>query len=129
MRVEPIRIMTPRNDEFRSDQSRSDWSRSVVLGDRGASAREFADIVASHLVGTVLPWDMRETLIDTASAFGITRFEANLIIAAVQHQMGVGQKRGPASGGSSLLPKIAAALAVFAIVQGSIVAMAWYWFS
>jgi hypothetical protein len=72
---------------------------------------------------------MRETLIDTASAFGITRFEANLIIAAVQHQMGVGQKRGPAEGGTSVLPRIATALAVFVIVQASIVAVMWYWFS
>jgi len=119
MRVEPIRITTPR----------SDWSSSAVLGDRSGAAREFADIVASHLVGTVLPMDMRETLVDTASAFGITRFEANLIIAAVQHQMGIGQKRGPSSGDASVLPSIATALAVFVIVQASIVAVAWYWFS
>jgi hypothetical protein len=119
MRVEPIRITTPR---------REDWSDSVVLGDRGAAAREFADIVASQLVGTVLPWDQRETLIDTAAAYGITRFEANLIIAAVQHRMGVGKRRGPGTG-TRLLPKLGAAVAVFLIVQASIAAMAWYWFS
>jgi hypothetical protein len=105
---------------------RSDWSRSAVLGDRGAAARDFADIVASQLVGTVLPWSLRETLIRTASEHGITRFEANLIIAAVQHQMGIGERRREAKRPRPI-GRIVAGVAVFCVIQAGIVAAAWYW--
>jgi hypothetical protein len=107
---------------------RSDWSRSVVLGERGLAARDFADIVADQLVGTVLPCSEREKLILAATSRGITRFEANLIIAAVQHQMGVGRKRVEAKP-SRLSMRIVAGLAMFVVVQAGIVAAAWYWLS
>jgi hypothetical protein len=115
MQLEPIRVKL----------RRSDWSRSVVLGERGMAARDFADLVAGQLVGTVLPWSQREKLIDAATAYGITRFEANLIIAAVQHQLGVGRKRDDAKP-SRLSRRIAVGLAMFVIVQAGIIAAAWY---
>ena len=118
MQLEPIR----------ANLRRSDWSRSAVLGERSGTARDFADIVADQLVGTVLPWSRRETLIQAALARGITRFEANLIIAAVQHQMGVGRKRSETKR-QRLSTRIAAGLAVFVVVQAGIIAAAWYWLS
>jgi hypothetical protein len=105
---------------------RSDWSRSAVLGDRGAAARDFADIVAGQLVGTVLPWSQRQALVRIASDHGITRFEANLIIAAVQHQMGVGQRR-QAPKPRRPLRRYVAGVSAFCVIQAGIVVAAWYW--
>jgi hypothetical protein len=46
----------------------------------------FGRLVASHLVGRVLPYSRRMELLDIAEKLGIGRFHANLVIAAVQHQ-------------------------------------------
>jgi hypothetical protein len=88
-------------------------------------AREFADLVASQLVGTVLPWSDREKLINAAAMQGINRFEANLIIAAVQHQMGIGRKRGEAKR-SRFSARFAAGVAMFLVIQAGIIAAVWY---
>jgi len=64
-----------------------DWSSSTVIGRRSPIAREFADSVVEHLVGNLLPYSARQDLIRQATDKGITRFEANLIIAAVQHHL------------------------------------------
>ena len=117
MQLEPIKL----------GLGRSDWSRSPVLGARGSTARDFADLVAGQLVGTVLPWSQREALIEAALAQGINRFEANLIIAAVQHQMGVGKRRSDEKK-APLYRRIALGLGVFLVVQAGIVAAAWHWF-
>jgi len=118
MQLEPIRLKQPRGD----------WSRSAVLGDRSSNARDFADQVAGQLVGTVLPWSQRETLIQSALGRGITRFEANLIIAAVQHQMGVGHRRNkPERAARRPRRQIAAGVGLFLLVQAGIVAAAWHW--
>ncbi len=62
------------------------------------AARNFADLVAARMIGTVLPFSERESLVRAAARNGINRFEANLLIAAVQHQMGVGLKRQEKTG-------------------------------
>jgi hypothetical protein len=67
---------------------RSDWSDSAVLGPRGGWARNFADLVARQMVGPLLPWTARRSLLREAARRNIKPFEANLIIAAVQHQLG-----------------------------------------
>jgi hypothetical protein len=77
----------------RSGTRLNDWSQSAILGDRGAVARNFADLVAARMVGTVLPFSERESLVKAAARHGINRFEANLLIAAVQNQMGAGRRR------------------------------------
>jgi len=66
---------------------RWDWSRSAILGHRTAAARDFADLVACRLVGGALPWSSRQFLLRQAARRRIGRFEANLIIAAVQHHL------------------------------------------
>jgi hypothetical protein len=83
---------------YRSGNRLNDWSQSAILGDRGVAARNFADLVAARMIGTVLPFSERESLVRAAARNGINRFEANLLIAAVQHQMGVGLKRQEKTG-------------------------------
>jgi hypothetical protein len=46
----------------------------------------FGQLVASHLVGRVLPYSRRMELLNIAEKLDIGRFHANLAIAAVQHQ-------------------------------------------
>jgi hypothetical protein len=46
----------------------------------------FGRLVASHLVGKVLPYSRRMELLNIAEKLGIGRFHANLVIAAVQHE-------------------------------------------
>jgi hypothetical protein len=115
VQVEPVKVAV----------RRADWSRSAILGQRSAAARDFADLVADHLIGTVLPLTHREALVRTAAASGITRFEANLIIAAVQHQMGIGRRRTDKAR-PRVLRRFVPAIAVFLVVQAGIVAAAWY---
>jgi len=45
-------------------------------------------MVADHMTGRVLRYSARQALIHHATRLGIGRFEANLIIAAVQHRAG-----------------------------------------
>ena len=116
MRIEPVEV----------GMRRCDWSRSAVLGSRSSAALDFADLVAEQLVGTVLPWSRRESLVRAAAKLGISRFEANLIIAAVQNQMGAGLGRSEARR-PRLAKRIAVGLTVFVAVQAVIVAAAWYW--
>jgi hypothetical protein len=83
---------------YQSGKRVNDWSQSAILGDRGIAARNFADLVAARLIGTVLPFSERESLVRAAARHGINRFEANLLIAAVQYQMGVGRQRAEKRG-------------------------------
>lgn len=60
---------------------------SIVPLPAGA-AQTFADLVRERMDGPVLRYSQRTRLIREAEQRGIGRFEANLIIAAVQHQVG-----------------------------------------
>ncbi|MGD0541961.1 MAG: hypothetical protein ABSB33_10620 [Tepidisphaeraceae bacterium] len=108
---------------YLSEKPLNDWSHSAILGDRGVAARNFADLIAARMAGTVLPFSERESLVRAAARHGINRFEANLLIAAVQYQMRIGRQRlaKPAWLGlrfSSALPVFAAIPArIFAAVQ------------
>jgi hypothetical protein len=51
-------------------------------------SRRFAQIVAGELEQGVLRFSARQRLLSTAERMGIGRFQANLVIAAVQHQLG-----------------------------------------
>lgn len=81
----------------------------------------FAREVADALDGPDLRYSQRLKLLKRAHHFGIRRFDANLIIAMVQHRM----QHAPRSSDSprrAWLP----AVTTFAITQGLIVAAA-YW--
>lgn len=85
-----------------------------------AIVRGFARAVGDRLDGGVLRWDDRRDLIARARRLGIDRFEANLIIASVQHNA----PTVPASqeAGASWTHSVA----IFAIVQSVIVVAAWW---
>ena len=57
---------------------------AVVTRDRRASG--FAEEVAARMDGPVLRYTQRRALMAVARRAGVGRFEANLIIAAVQHR-------------------------------------------
>jgi hypothetical protein len=55
-----------------------------------SDVRSFARAVSSAMEGPILRFSHREKLIQQAQKFGIRRFDANLLIAAVQHRLGGG---------------------------------------
>ena len=77
-----------------------------VVGHRPRSgppvAHDFAEEVQSVLTAGVLRYSDRRRLLQSAGRRGIGRFEANLIIAAVQHRAGAGVAR--ATSGTSVAP-------------------------
>jgi hypothetical protein len=81
----------------------------------------FAQEVADALDGRDLRYSQRLKLLKRANQFGIRRFDANLVIAMVQHRMKHVAQPDP-SPRRAWLPTITA----FAVTQGLIVA-AVYW--
>jgi hypothetical protein len=61
-------------------------SPAVPQADSGV--RAFAQAVSTALEGPVLRFSRRQQLIRQAEKLGIRRFDANLLIAAVQHRLG-----------------------------------------
>jgi hypothetical protein len=68
-----------------SDLSRQTDQTTASVPTKGPAA-EFAELVAHSLEGPILRYSNRQALLAEAERRGISRFEANLIIAAVQHQ-------------------------------------------
>src|SRR5262249_19855783 len=58
-----------------------------LAGKPTSAAQELADLVRNSMDGPILRYSVRQRLIRHAAARGIARFQANLIIAAVQHEM------------------------------------------
>jgi hypothetical protein len=86
----------------------------------------FADAVAAALEGGVLRYSARAELLRLAGRMRIERFEANLIIAAVQHRL-----RGNRLAGAHARPRTRwgvgmAYFAAIVVVQAVIVAGAWW---
>jgi len=67
--------------ELAADQARQ------VIAKPTSAAQEFADLVRDSMDGPILRYSARQTLLREASFQSLGRFEANLIIAAVQHQV------------------------------------------
>ena len=91
-------------------------------GDQGEYGR-FASEVATNLAGGVLSYSKRLELLDAASRHGIGRFQANLVVAAVQHRMGM-PAGGRARCSAKRMPRIAPVL-VAVVLQSLILALAW----
>jgi hypothetical protein len=81
----------------------------------------FAAMVRSNLTGPVLTYSSRLKLLAQASRLGISRFHANLLIAAVQHENEMPAPEKVESRPKSLLMNAVMVIAV----QASIVAAAW----
>ena len=77
-----------------------------------AEAQRFADHLADQMTSSVLRYSQRLELLHAARRFGVSRFEANLLIAATleRHRAHVAE-RGPAPEGS-ILPQLAAFLLI-----------------
>ena len=62
-------------------------TQAVIKKPVNGVAQDFADRVRQSMDGPVVRYSMRRELLREADAQGIGRFEANLIIAAVQHDV------------------------------------------
>lgn len=82
----------------------------------------FADLVRREVCAGVLPYSNRLGLLTTAGKLGIGRFEANLIIASVQHRY---MPLDSAEPRRSRLPDRLVSLLVFLLAQTTIVLLAW----
>ncbi|HZL34127.1 MAG TPA: hypothetical protein VFC78_02385 [Tepidisphaeraceae bacterium] len=87
----PLRVW--RAEEFSADSAKSVRHRRAGADaafapapDSRATVDWFADHVAGALEGRILRYSRRVALLKTAGRLGIGRFDANLIIAATQHQ-------------------------------------------
>jgi len=85
-------------------------------------ADAFAQLVTDRMEGTILRYSTRCELIHIAARLGISRFDANLMIAAVQHQLGHDMAQFPAEHSRSKWPLI---LAAIVILQSGIILAAW----
>jgi hypothetical protein len=83
----------------------------------------FAQLVRNYMEGPVLRYSHRARLIRQAENRGIGRFEANLIIAAVQHEVREGRAADTAAGASW---KWRTGVIVFVATQAAI-AIGWWW--
>jgi hypothetical protein len=77
------------------------WVDESIVAPAGA-ARGFAHAVADRLLDGVLPHDDRVVLLKRAGRLGISRFDAHLIIAAVQHR--AADERKPPSTQAAMNP-------------------------
>lgn len=96
-------------------------------GDVACSAerayRRLVERTLRHEAPLVLRYSARLELLKQAARRGIGRFQANLIIASVEHELRAGQN-APSPRASSL--SLASALLVFATVQSAILAGLWH---
>jgi len=86
------------------------------------SAAGFAAHVVEQLPGSILPYSQRLILLGEAARRGIDRFEANLIIAAVQHRTHVSAYSAGAPARRLTLMTVAAVL----LLQSAILAGCWW---
>jgi hypothetical protein len=75
-----------RNDPVRMHRSLRELRPATRVAARRVEPTDFAAMVAARLEGPVLPYSRRQELLRIAGRVGIGRFEANLIIASVQHR-------------------------------------------
>ncbi|MGB7159781.1 MAG: hypothetical protein WBD40_17070 [Tepidisphaeraceae bacterium] len=86
------------------------------------AASSFADLVRDRMDGSLLRYSHRTRLLRQAARRGIGRFEANLIIAAVQHQA---RKRGDAQTVTTRASWMVAVIGLVA-TQGAIATGIWF---
>jgi hypothetical protein len=97
-----------------------DWSGSAVLGTRDGQAWKFADRVAAALDGSILSYSNRRKLLKQAEQMKIGRFEANLIIAAVQNHLDLITPPPAKNRRARLWPAVAVCLAL-EVIAGCVV--------
>lgn len=80
----------------------------------------FSELVLDHLEGPVLRFHVRQKLLRRADEMGLGRFEANLLVALVEHRHRQMTPISPLPTRRAW-PKIA----VFLLIQAAIIAAAW----
>jgi|SRR5688572_7646545 len=102
-------------------------AKPQAAGLEGGPCEAFAGEVARRLEGPVLRQSQRRALLAAARRAGIGRFEANLMIAAVQHARGSDAKAIAPAPGRATTGGIGAfaIVTLVALVQTAIVCGAW----
>jgi hypothetical protein len=100
-----------------------EWEAATRVED---GVRAFAASVSTAMEGPILRFSRRQELIRQAEGLGIRRFDANLLIAAVQHRLG-GEKAERAALPAPKRPSWGVALPIGLVVgvQALIVLGAW----
>ena len=118
-----LRDLAQAADASRDPAATAAVEKPIVPLPAGA-ARTFAALVRERMDGPVLRYSHRTRLLRAAERGGIGRFEANLIIAAVQHEAGANR---PASARRDTgYPRMRGTLVAIAATQ-SLIAMAVWW--
>jgi len=110
------------------------------LGDTVANVRShaatFAAVVKSQIHGPVLTYSKRKRLLQLADRLGIRRFDANLIVAAMQYRTQTAPHPNPSthrcavtSEGEGEKKNLLLAPLTFLLTQSVIVLTAWFIFS
>ncbi len=123
-RAQPaVRMRALRDLARTTDETRVEPTTDPIVPLPAGAAQTLAALTRERMDGPVLRYSHRTRLLRAAEQSGIGRFEANLIIAAVQHEAGTS---GPASTAhDSGRAWLSAALAVAA--TQSLIAMAVWW--
>lgn len=87
------------------------------------TVRRFSRTVRDHLEGQILRFEPRQLLIREAGRMGIDRFQANLIIAAVQHAQAPGDPVDEAAPAPAAGWRLT--LAIFALTEAAIALGVW----
>jgi hypothetical protein len=106
---------------YRSLQSLSARRLQPAEPAEGPASR-YATLITQSLDGTVLRYSERQKLLRVAKHFNIDRFEANLLIAAVQHRIKAVQAKSEAAAPAN--PWVLA-LGLFIAVQSVIAFAIW----
>ena len=89
---------------------------------QSAPARHFAEYLAGQMGSPVLRYSQRLALLRAARRFGVGRFEANLLIAAVLER----HRRQVAEPDSVAWPDALLQVATFLLVEGALLLGAWW---
>lgn len=92
----------------------------VVRGAHPTGRAQFTEMVAGAIEGGILRYSRRQKLLRQAARLGVGRFEANLIIAMVQHRYPSGAPEVPRRRRGS-----GVAMALVVLVQAAILVGAW----
>jgi hypothetical protein len=93
---------------------------------RSGRAGAFADLTAESMDGDLLRYSARLGLLRQAALMGIERFEANLIIAAVQHRKASGPNSWRRVEPENSRNGAGRTALIIAIVQSAIIAGVWF---
>jgi hypothetical protein len=124
MKLASLRAISSAHDRAaQAGTKRSGVPDAVSVARRPDPVHEFSQRVTCELTGTsILRYSRRVALLNRARKLGIDRFNANLLIAAVQNRGPATRREQPAQPESPgwLLPAIG-----FAVVQSFILTTAW----